>query len=193
MASPLGLTLALNPAMNRFISRISGAASLNASTYEEVEADVRATPQALFVVLLSSVCAGLGVLGMEGARPTAFISISILALGGWVLWAWLTFEIGTRVLPEPQTRADVGELLRTTGFASAPGLLRILGVIPGGMAVVFAISAIWMLLAMIVAVRQALDYRSTARVVAVCVLGWTLAIVMVGVIGMLFGPVLSYQ
>jgi len=86
---------------------------------------------------------------------------------------------------------DVGELLRTTGFASTPGLLRVLGIVPGVTAPVFAVTAIWMLLAMVVAVRQALDYRSTARAVGVCVLGWVLAIAIAVTLGMLFGPAVS--
>ena len=71
-------------------------------------------------------------------------------------------------MPEPQTRADVGELLRTIGFASAPGMLRVFGIVPGATIPAFAITAVWMLAAMIVAVRQALDYQSTSRAVAVC-------------------------
>jgi hypothetical protein len=79
-------------------------------------------------------------------------------------------------MPEPQTVVDVGELLRTIGFASTPGLLCVFGIIPGAAIPAFTISAIWMLLAMIVAVRQALDYTSTSRAVVVCALGWTLAV-----------------
>jgi hypothetical protein len=75
-------------------------------------------------------------------------------------------------MPEPQTRSNVGQLLRTIGFATAPGCLRVMGILPGSTLPVFALSAIWMLVAMVVAVRQALDYESTARALAVCALGW---------------------
>jgi hypothetical protein len=177
--------------MHRFISRIVGAARLSALTYEEVEADATATAQALLVVALSSISAGLGVLRLGDGRPGVFIFVSVLAFAGWAVWALLTLQIGAGLLREPETKADIGELLRTTGFASAPGLLRIFALIPGTTAAVFAITTVWMFLAMIVAIRQALDYRSTARVVAVCAMGWLLAIVMVVVIGLLFGPALS--
>src|SRR5581483_1168606 len=79
----------------------------------------------------------------------------IAALVGWFAWAFLIYVIGTKLLPEPQTHADVGQLLRTTGFSAAPGLLRVLGIIPLLGPVIMLIIAIWMLVAMIIAVRQA--------------------------------------
>ncbi|MFO8048990.1 MAG: hypothetical protein R6U29_08155 [Desulfosudaceae bacterium] len=75
------------------------------------------------------------------------------------------------MLPEPQTESSPGELLRTIGFSSAPGLIRVLAIIPGLATIVFLISGVWMLVAMIIAVRQALDYQSTPRAVGVCVIG----------------------
>lgn len=66
-------------------------------------------------------------------------------------------KVGTTFLAEPQTRADHRELLRTLGFASAPGVLRLLGSIPGLTVVVFGVTNVWMLVAMVLAVRQALD------------------------------------
>ena len=80
--------------------------------------------------------------------------------------------LGTRFLPGPETEADHGELLRTVGFASAPGVLRVLGVVPGAGPLVFVLVGIWMLVAMVIAVRQALDYESTGRALLVCVIGW---------------------
>ena len=94
-------------------------------------------------------------------------------------------------MPEPQTRVDVGQLLRTIGFASTPGLLRVLGIMPAVSLPVFVVTTGWMLLAMIVAVRQALDYRSTGAAVAVCALGLILSIAIAVVLGVLFGPTVS--
>ena len=90
----------------------------------------------------------------------------------WALWAALIYWIGARMLPEPDTRADWGELARTLGFASAPGLLRVLGVVSAVAEIVFLVTAVWMLVATVVAVRQALDYRSLPRAIGVCVIGW---------------------
>ena len=176
--------------MTSFLSRIAGAAMLRPATYEEVEADRTATLQAMGVVLLSSLAAGIGALGPTGSRPAALAGISLLAFGVWAVWAALTLEIGIWILPSPQTHADLGELLRTIGFATAPGIFRILAIIPGIRTAVFGITAVWMLMAMIVAVRQALDYTSTPRAAAVCGLGWLLAFGLAAVIGILYGPAL---
>jgi hypothetical protein len=174
-----------------FLGRVVGAAALRAATYEEVEADRTATAQAVVVVLLSGLAAGVGARGFGGGRPSDIAFFALLALATWAAWALLTYQLGARVMPGRQTQADVGELLRTLGFASAPGMLRVVGVVPELTRAVFVIAAVWMLLAMIVAVRQALDYGSTRRAVVVCVVGWALAIGLALAIGSLFGPDVS--
>ena len=161
---------------------------LDRRVYEDVEADVRSTGQAVAVVVLASVAGGIGLLGLGGQTPQSLATGIVGSLIGWLAWAALTYLIGTHLLPEPQTRADAGELLRTIAFASAPGLLRVLAVIPVLGLAIYAIASAWMLLAMIVAVRQALDYRSTARAVVVCVVGWALSLAVAAVIGNIFAP-----
>ena len=174
--------------MKRFAWRLTGAIVLNPKVYEDVEADTSATLQAMGVVVLSSVAAGVGLSGLRDDHLVTIVTISLLALAVWTVWALLTYEIGTWWLPSSQTHATVGELLRTIGFASAPGVFRIAGVIPGLRTAAFAVTAIWMLAAMVVAVRQALDFTSTARALAVCTVGWTLALGLALGIGILFGP-----
>jgi Yip1 domain len=178
-------------ATNSFLQRLIGAVSLDAAIYEEVEADRGATGQALLVVVLSSVSAGIGARGLGGTSIVNILFITVVALMGWAAWALVTLQVGGRLLPEAQTRVDVGELLRTTGFAAAPGILRLFGVLPGVTIPVFALCAVWMLAAMVVAVRQALDYTSTGRAILVCLIGWTLAIALVLGVGLLFGPTAS--
>jgi hypothetical protein len=168
--------------------RLIGALAIDPVIYEEVEADRSATWQALLVVVLSSLSAGVGAFGWGTASLRGVLFVSGLALVSWAAWAVITFEIGTRLMPEPGTRADVGQLLRTIGFSAAPGILRIFGIVPGATVPAFVITAIWMLVAMVVAVRQALDYQSTARAVAVCGLGWALSIGIAVVLQWLFGP-----
>ena len=160
--------------MTDFKDRILRAAKLDAALYEEVEADKSAMPQAMAVVVISSVADGIGSIGMGVGGPGGIVMGIIVSLGGWYIWAYLTYFIGTKFLPEPQTKADHGELLRTIGFSSSPGLIRVLGIIPGLGAVVFSVASIWMLVAMVIAVRQALDYNSTLRAVVVCVIGWVI-------------------
>jgi hypothetical protein len=156
--------------MAGFTDRMIRAAKLDVNLYEEVEADKGALRQAMGVVVLSSIAAGIG--SFERAGVGGIIIGTIAALIGWYVWAYITYFIGTRFLREPQTQADHGELLRTIGFSSSPGLIRVLGVIPGLAGVVFFVASVWMLIAMVIAVRQALDYQSTLRAVGVCVIGW---------------------
>jgi hypothetical protein len=174
--------------MTPFLNRLIGAALLNPAIYEEIEADRAATMQAMGVVALSSLAAGVGALGLASARVTTLAGISLLAFAVWGVWALLTLQIGTRIFPSPRTQADIGQLLRTIGFASAPGILRIAGVIPGTTTAVFAVTAVWMLMAMIVAIRQALDYTSDARALAVCGLGWALSLGLAIGIGLIWSP-----
>jgi hypothetical protein len=175
--------------MMTFRERLTGAVLLNPAVYEDVEADRSATLQAMVVVMLSSLAAGVG-LGPVGARPAVLAGIGLLAFAVWAVWALLTLEIGTQIFPAPRTQADVGQLLRTIGFASAPGILRVAGLIPGSTTAVFLVTAVWMLMAMIVAVRQALDYTSTTRAFAVCAFGWALSFGMAFGIGMFCSPAL---
>ncbi len=155
--------------MTNFTDRIIRASKLDVNVYEEVEADKGALRQSMAVVVLSSIAAGLGniVAGFSGI----LIGI-IITLISWYVWAYVIYLIGTKVLPEPQTRSNHGELLRTIGFSSSPGLIRIVGIIPGLIWFVFLAASIWMLAAMVIAVRQALDYQSTVRAVVVCIIGW---------------------
>ena len=156
--------------MANFQDRIIRAAKLDVHLYEEVEADKGAMGQAMAVVILSSIAGGIGTpagLGLGG-----ILIGTIAALVAWYIWAFLTYFIGTKLLPEPQTKADVGELLRTIGFSSSPGLIRVLGIIPFLRGLVFLVAGVWMLVAMVIAVRQALDYQSTLRAVGVCIIGW---------------------
>ncbi len=162
--------------MSTFSQRMVGAAKLEVSIYKEVRADTQATGQALGVVVLSSIAQGIAAFAQGGIRGIALGTAT--ALVGWCVWATIVYLIGTKILPEPQTRSDIGELVRTTGFAASPGLLRVLGFVPGlGFLTVVAVSA-WMFLAMIMAVRQALDYESMERTVGVCLIGWFLHIVI---------------
>jgi hypothetical protein len=170
--------------MNNFINRIIRAAKLDAHLYEEVEADKSTMRQAMLVVVFSGVAAGLGNVGQGGLL--GILLGTIVALAGWYIWAFLIYLIGTKLLPEPQTRSDIGELLRTIGFSSSPGMIRILGVISGIGGIVYMVASVWMLVAMVIAVRQALDYTGTMRAVAVCVIGWIVQVLFITILFYLF-------
>ncbi len=176
----------MSSASGSFVARMWGAARLDACTYEEVEADTSATLQAGLVVLLSSIAAGLGSLDNTGLG--GIVGFIVASFVGWVLWAAVTLWIGTRWLPGPETESDMGELLRTLGFSSAPGLIRVLGLVPVLAGPVFLIGAVWMLVAMVVAVRQALDYEGTGRAILVCAIGFPVYLGILVVSHLLLGP-----
>lgn len=171
--------------MTPFIDRMIRAAKLDVNLYEEVEADESALGQATGVVVLSSVASGVGLIETGGVAGV--VVGTIMALVGWYVWAFLTYYIGTRLLPEPQTRASHGELLRTIGFSSSPGLIRVFAIVPSLHNMVFLIAGIWMLVAMVIAVRQALDYHSTFRAVGVCLIGWVVQAVILVLVLTMFG------
>jgi hypothetical protein len=173
-----------------YVRRLIGAAALEGATYEEVEAEPAATGQAFATVILSGLAAGIGVRGVEGSLATVLLVASLFILS-WALWAVMSFEIGARVMQRDETRTDVGELLRTLGFATAPGLALVCGIVPEMRLPVFVITALWLLAAMTVAVRQALDFESTARAAAVCALGWILVVGVALTLGLMFGPSLG--
>jgi hypothetical protein len=155
--------------MNTLFKRMIGASRLDALTYEQVEADRTGTAGAVFVVVLASACAAIGT----GARdPLSIVAATVALMMTWMIWVTLTYIIGTRVMPDPGTHADIGEVVRTTGFSAAPGVLRLFGFLPlVGLPILIA-TTIWMLFTFVVAIRQALDYANSARALAVCVLGW---------------------
>lgn len=172
--------------MSTLINRMLGAARLDVATYEEVEHDRSATGQAALVVVLASVAAGIGALA-GGGGIRFLLLVTVAALIGWLIWAAVIWFVGTKLLPQRQTEADIGQLLRTMGFAAAPGVLRIFEIIPllGGL--VALIVYIWMLVTMVVAVRQALDYDNTWRAVGVCLVGWIIQMLFIWMIGGLTG------
>lgn len=171
--------------MDVLIQRMIRAAKLDVTLYEEVEADPSTMGQATAVVVLSSVAAGFGSMSVGGLR--GLIVLTLMALAGWYAWAYITYFVGTKLLAQPQTRTSPGELLRTIGFSSAPGVVRFLGIIPGLGGLVMLLAGAWMLVAMVIAVRQALDYTSTGRAVAVCLIGWIIQTILLALAFSVFG------
>jgi Yip1 domain len=174
--------------MIRYMLRIAGALGLDGETYDEVEADRGATLQALSVVLLASVATGIGFLrfGEPWGRVIALNATG--ALIGWVVWAMVIYGLGTYVFPPADRPSSVGELLRTTGFASAPAMLRALTGMPVVGPIAFVVGSLWMFVATVVGVQHALDYPSVWRALAVCATGWLVSFIFVAIIGIAFAP-----
>ena len=168
--------------MASFQQRLVGAVCLRSATYEDVEHDASATLQAAVVVVIASFTSSVAwYFGMASAW--LILTGALRALIGWLAGAAVLWVIGTRLLPGRNTKADLGQLLRTLGFAQTPGLFGVLAVVPvAGLFVPFVV-AMWVIAATFVAVRQALDYDSTFRAVLVCLLGWIVSFIVVYVTG----------
>lgn len=174
------------------VDRMIRAARLDVNLYEEVEADTTATRQALLVVLIYSICAGIGsgLSALPGVAVGHFfwsLFVGLLsALGFWLIWSFITYFIGTRLFRGPETSATYGELLRTIGFSATPGMLMIFAFVPivGGLISLAAL--VWMFIAMVIAVRQALDF-TTWRAIGTCVVGGVAYLVFTLLLGLILG------
>ncbi len=147
------------------VDRMIRASRLDVHIFEEVEADTSATRQALSVVVLVALATGMASLGTTGLSGL-FVGV-VVSIAGWAIWAWIVYLIGTKIIPSHATQADWGQLARTLGFAQSPGIFRVLGAVPVVGPIIFLVVSIWMLVAMVIAVRQALDYTSTWRAIGV--------------------------
>ncbi len=166
-----------------FLKRIYRAIKIDPELYEEVEHDKSATFQAASVVVLSSLAAGVGAIHLGASN---LIFGPLISLVSWYFWAFLIYLVGTKMFPDKQTKSDHGELLRTIGFSSAPGLIRVFGFTPELMTVTFIGSSFWMLACMVVGVRQALDYKSLWKAFGVVVFCWFVQAIILFVILLIF-------
>ena len=166
--------------------RILGALVLDASAYENVEADRHSAIQSAVVVMAVSVAGGVGAIGFGLIGLAGFLIGAIISLGAWLVWAATIVTLGTTAFAEPQTRSNFPELLRVLGFAATPGVFIALAAMPAAAPFVLVVVTAWMIAAAVVAVRQALDYRSTARAVAVCVAGAALSFGVISAAALIF-------
>jgi hypothetical protein len=166
--------MAISP-RHSWTDRMKGAALLHSDMYEEVEADQTATGQAAGVVALVAVAQAIGGAGEGGS---GILAGAISALLGWLLWAGITYLIGAKLLGGTATW---GELLRTLGFAQTPGVLYVLGFIPVLGGIIRFVVAIWVLIAGVIAIRQALDV-GTGKAILTAVLGWLVIVLPLAIL-----------
>ena len=170
--------------MTSYTQRLKGALKLKKEVFEEVEANPELAGQALLTVALASLCFGIG----GGITNPFYLVLQIVSASlGWLLWVYITHWIGTHWWAESDTRCSFKELMRTTGFAFAPGLFQVFALLPLMEFPVRVGVGIWTLFAFVIAVRQALDYKSTARAFGVCAVGWiamqTITLIVSGLLG----------
>jgi hypothetical protein len=178
--------------MATFQDRVIGAIKLQPATFEEVEHDATALSQAAIVVVAAAVAGSLRTLRYGFIGATGATAMVIFAVIGWAIGAALVWLVGTRMMPGKNTEADFQQVLRTVGFAQAPGIFNVLGIIPILGWLVQVVVSIWTLVALVIAVRQVLDYDDTLKAVLVCVVAWVImfiATMMVGFLG--FGAAMA--
>jgi hypothetical protein len=170
--------------MASFGERVVGAMSLKASTFQEIEHDTTAMGQAAGVIVLAAVSTGIGNVYYGGV--SGIVSGIIMSLIGYAVWALVVWLVGTKVMADPATKADFPETFRTIAFAAAPGVLGIVTIIPIlGWLLLFGLW-LWQIAAMVVAVREVLDYTDTIKAVIVVVIGWLIQLVVIAILGMMF-------
>ena len=149
--------------------RMLGALRLDDATYEQIEADPKATGEAAFVVVGSSLVAAAGYALRLGGEVNAGLLGAIGELIGWGVYAWLAWLVGTKLIPGPNTKSTWSEVARTLGYATTPRFFLILVAIPGVLGFVRLAVALWIVAATVVALRSALDC-GTGRAIVVAVL-----------------------
>jgi hypothetical protein len=178
-------------AMASFQDRVVGVIRLQAATFEDVEHDRTALPQAAMVVFAVALAGVIASIGGWFSASGAIVAI-LFSFIGWAVSSAVVWLIGTRLMPGKNTQADYQEVLRVVGFAQAPGLIAVLGIIPILGYLFRFVAWVWTLIALVIAVRQALDYEDTLKAVIVCVVAWVvmlMAWMMVGILG--FGAAMA--
>jgi hypothetical protein len=140
----------------------------------------------VFVVALAAIAGGIGAIGVGLTGVMGWLVGATIVLGAWLVWITFVAVIGTATFAEPQTRSSFAELVRTMGFAMAPGVFLAFCAMPSAAPVVLVIVLAWVLADTVLAMRQALDYRSTVRAVVVSVVGWFLAIDVIAIVAVIF-------
>ena len=152
-----------------FFNRVFRSIKIDPDVYDEVQKDKNATLSAAFVVVISSLAAGIAA---KQVGASSFIFAPILSLLSWFVWAYIVYFVGVKLFPDPKTKTTHAALLRAIGFSSAPGIIRVFGFTPELMTVTFIGSALWMLACMVVAVRQTLNFKSLWKALGVVIMSW---------------------
>lgn len=152
--------------------RMIGAMKADVNTFEEIERDTTAMGQAVTVIVLAGVAALIGDIFRSGLM--AGIVALLIALAGYALWAFIVVIVGTKLMPEPSTKADFNEGFRVIGFSAAPGVFNVLAIIPYLGPLIRFVVSLWSLVIMVIAVRTVLDYTNTGRAIIVCLIGFVI-------------------
>jgi hypothetical protein len=163
-----------------FGDRVVGAMKLDPNTFEDVERDPTAIGQSVGVIVLAAVAAGIGNVFRGGL--TGIVYGACLSVIGFLVWSLIVWVIGTKVMPEPATKADYAETFRVLGFSAAPGLASVITIIPILGYLLMLLIWLWQIAAMIIAVKAVLDYSTLGKAIIVVVIGWVVNFVLTMII-----------
>lgn len=177
--------------MTLFLRRFFGALVFDPAAFEEIESNRASLLHAMIVVALAAGAGGAAAmgLGLTGV-PGLLIGVATV-LGAWLVWITVVAVIGTITFAEPETHSSFSELVRTLGFAMAPGVFIAFAAMRAVAPIVIALVVGWSAGLTVLAMRQALDYRSTTRAVIVSIVGWLLAIGVIGTLLFMFSETVS--
>jgi hypothetical protein len=165
------------------LDRIMRIVKLDFSVFKEIESDPSATTQAAIIVAVASVLSAVGSAVGAQNPGTSFLSEILTGLIGWVVWAYVSYFVG-RVLF--QSKGTFNNMLRVVGYANAPRLLGILGIIPCVGWIGSLAGAVLALIAGVLAVREGLDLDNTKAII-VTVIGWAALMILGMIIAGIFG------
>lgn len=148
--------------------RMIGAMQADVKTLTEIEADPNAMGQAVTVIVIAGIASLIGNI-FRGGIITGIVAL-IASIVGYALFSLFVFLIGTKLMPEPTTKADFNETFRVIGFAASPGVFNVLAIIPFLGPLVSLLVMIWSLVIGVVAVREVLDYSNTGRAIIVALI-----------------------
>jgi hypothetical protein len=160
--------------------RMIGAMQADVKTFTEIEADPSAMGQAVTVIVIAGVASLIGNFFRAGV--VAGVLGLIASLVGYALFSFLVFLIGTKLMPEPATKADFNEVFRVAGFAASPGVFNVLAIIPFIGPLIGLLVGIWSLVIGVIAVREVLDYSNTGRAIIVCLIAVVVCWVVLAIV-----------
>lgn len=168
-----------------YVDRLRGALLLDSRAYREVEQDTEATGQAGLTVVLAALATGIGaVLSRDMVRNVVGLIISSGLQ--WIVFSVVAYLVGSAVFATPRTSVTLGQVLRTVGFAQAPKLLLVLGIIPILGWVVGLVVFFWFLAAAIVALREAFEF-DTGRAIATGIVALIGAVIVDAIFSIFLG------
>ena len=161
---------------------------LDPHAFEDVERDTTAIGQSVGVIALAAAAAGIGNIYYGGL--TGIVSAAFMSVISFLVWSLIIWLVGTKVMPEPATKADYPETFRVLGFAAAPGLASVITIIPILGWILMFLIWVWQIAAMVVAVRQVLDYSTTGKAIIVVLIGFVINLIVTLIV---FAPLLGMR